>query len=243
MDKKKKDSSQGSRGPIKILSTSLGVALAANMLLTPGIYGESVASAAENEPTLVDWSSDAVKQYFNPSLDWRLPIPAAGAAEPSPSPSPNGTGASGGGSTAPVIIHQGGFGWDDLLLYHLLFNNGGSYSSSGWHRSHPVYDPRTNKSYTPKTYSAGAFENKQVPGTSVKPKTSVSSGTFNTKSSSSSGKSTAGTGSGSNNGSGSVSSSSSSSSSSGKSTSSSSGSIGGKSSGFSGSGGSSSSGS
>lgn len=252
MEEKQKDQRTGARAPVKVLSTSLGVALAAHMLLTPGMFGEAQVHAAADEPKLTEWSTEAVKQYFNPSLDWSLPLPDNGAASASPSPSP---GASGGGSAAPVVIHQGGgFGWDDLLLYHLLFNRGGSYSSSGWHRSHPVYDPRTNQPYKPKTYSTGAFENKPVPGTNVKPKTSASSGSFTTKqgassskpgtsgsttSSSSSGKST--TSSSGSTSSGSVSSgSSSSSSSSGKSTSSSSGSIGGKSSGFSGSGGSSS---
>lgn len=208
--------SDGSRRPLKVLSTSLGVALATNLLLTPGMLGESAAHAGATEPTLVEWSSDAVKAYFNPSLDWSLPLPAASGAQPGESPEP-GTGSGGGGGTQPVIIHQGGFGWDDLLLYHMIFNNGGIYSSSGWHKKHPVYDPRTNQPYRPKTYSTGAFENKPVPGTNVKPKTSAASGSFRTKSSLSSSKN-------------------SSSSSSGKVKSSSSGSIGGKSGGFSSSG-------
>jgi hypothetical protein len=274
MKENKKETRPASRAPLKVLSTSLGLAIAAHMLLTPGMFGE-YAHAEGTEPKLVEWSTEEVKAYFNPSLDWSLPDIGSAQLSPSASPSPGtsgagaaGSGAAGSGGTngnSTVIINQGGgFGWDDLLMYHLLFNRGGSYSSGTWHNSHPVYDPRTNQAYQPKTYSAGAFENKPVPGTNVKPKTSASSGSFTTKqgasnssksSSSSSTKSssgssgtssgttsgtTSGSNSGTSSGSSSKSSSSSSSSSSGKSTSSSSGSIGGKSGGFSSSGGSSS---
>jgi len=229
-EEKTKELRQKSGAPLKVLSTSLGVALAANLLMVPGgVKGET---AGTDQPKLVEWSSDAVKQYFDAGMDWNIPIPGqGGAAQPSPSQSSAAGSGGNGGSAAPVVIHNGGFGWDDLLLYHLIFNRGGSYSSSSWSNRRPVYDPRTNQPYKSKSYSAGTFENKPVEGSNVKPKTSASTGSFNSKPGTSSSSAKSGSSSSS------VSSSSSSSSSS-KSTSSSSGSIGGKSSGFSSSSGS-----
>lgn len=177
------------RLPVKVLSTSLGMTLAAHMLLAPGLLmGGSDAFAAESsQPTLSEWSTEEVKAYYDASVDWSLPaLPDEDLQGVVPQQSANNgtggaSGSTGGGNT--TIIHQGSsFGWDDMLLYHLLFNSGGAYSSGRWHQSYPSYDTRTNQPYQPKTYSAGTFQNKQVPGSNVKPKTSVSSGSFNTKS-------------------------------------------------------------
>lgn len=239
----------GGRKPMKVLSTSLGVALAANLLAAPAAVQAEGTDTAAKEPKLVEWSSDAVKAFYDPKLDWNLVLPdekkpAAGAA-PAPGASGGSGGGSGGTGNQTVIVNSGGgggsgfgfgggFGWDDLLLYHLLFNSGGSYSTSSWSRQHVVYDTRTNQTYQPKSYTSDTFQNKPVANSTVRPpKTSASSGSFSSPSAS---KSTVSSGSG-------AVSSSSSSSSASKSTSSSPGSIGGKSSGFSSSGGSSSSGS
>ncbi|WP_438444734.1 hypothetical protein [Gorillibacterium sp. sgz5001074] len=196
-NKKEKGGRPSGRTPLKVLSTSLGLAIAAHMLLAPGLFTEQ-AHAEGTEPKLTEWSTEEVKAYFNPSLDWSLPLTDAGTPQPTPTTgtgTASGTGTGTSGGTAPVIIHQGGgFGWDDLLLYHLLFNNGGSYSSGSWHKSHPVYDPRTKQPYQPKTYSTGAFENKPVTGSNVKPKTSASSGSFTTKQGASSSKTTTSSG-------------------------------------------------
>lgn len=256
--------------PMKVLSTSLGAVLVANLLFSPGLLNDRPAYAEAAQPTLAEWSSEDVKSYFDPAVDWSLPelqdekeagagtggSGATGAA--ATGAAANGA-VSGTSSTSPTIVYRGGgFGWDDLLLYHLLFNRGGSYSSGAWHRSYPAYDTRTNQPYQPKTYSTGSFQNKQVPGSKVKPKTTVSSGTFSTKSgskstgsttdtktsgvvpgSAGSGKSTTGSSSGSTSGKSTTGSSSGitsgKSSSSSKSSSTKSGSIGGKSGGFSGS--------
>ena len=130
-----------------------------------------------------------------------------GAASASPSPSPTPT-PSTGGITAPIIVNQvsgGGFGWDDLLLYHLIFNTVSPYSSSSWGNNHRSYYYRSNTPYVNKTYQPSSFTNRSTTKT---PTTSSGSGTFKSNKASSS-------------------------SSSSKSTSTSTGSIGGKSSGFS----------
>lgn len=200
---------------LKVLSTSLGIMLAGHLLLAPGIHAETANGTA---PQLVEWSSDEVKAYFNPSIDWNIPVPfeqKEGQASPTPSATPASGGTSNG--SAPVIIQNnggfgGGFGWDDLLLYHMIFNRGSLYSSSNWVNSRPSYDYRTNTPYVPKTYSSGSFTNSPITKT---PTTSSGTGSFTTNKSSSSSSSSSNTGSSS------------------KSTSSSSGSIGGNSSGFS----------
>jgi hypothetical protein len=220
--------------PLKVLSTSLGLMLAGHLLLVPGLPAVEAAApsassttAAAANPKLVEWSSEDVKAYYNPAVDWSIPLPkldsAANGGQASPSPSP---GTSGGGST--TIINNtngggggfgfgGGFGWDDLLLYHMIFNMGSPYSSSSWVGSRPSYDYRTNQPYTPPATTNRSFAN-QPAADKTTPRTNSRTGSFSTNKSSS----------------GSVSSSqSSSSSSSSKSTSSSSGSIGGTSSGFS----------
>ncbi|MFB7814360.1 hypothetical protein ACFC0X_09205 [Paenibacillus chitinolyticus] len=245
--------------PLRVLNTSLGVVLAANLLLVPAVYAESKAA----EPQIIEWSNEDVKTYFDPSADWNIPLPEqldkpGAGATPTPTPSAGvGTGGTGAGvGTAAPIVYNNGLNWTDLMLYHLIFNSGGSYSSSGWSSSRPSYDYRTKKPYSVPTYDSTKFQNKQTANSTVKPKTSNTTGAFNSKStinsrnnssksssttgSSSTGKSSTSSGStstksGTSSSSGSVSSGSSS-----KSSSSSSGSIGGKSGGFSSSGSSSS---
>ncbi|WP_044478475.1 hypothetical protein [Paenibacillus antibioticophila] len=151
--------------PVRVLSTSLGIALLANAFLIPGEPAMASGSGT-SEPTLVEWSSEEVKAYFDQNVDWSLPIQAeeqSGQEETS------------GGTT--IVNHYGGyggFGWDDLLLYHLLFNSGTNYSSSTWHKNNKGYYPGTTTPYTPRTYSSGSFQSKPVAGSVVPPKTSAS---------------------------------------------------------------------
>jgi hypothetical protein len=184
--------------PLKVLSTSLGLLLAGHLILAPTLQAAQPDAAAK--PQLVEWSTEAVKAYFDPNIDWSIPFEQAAQQTPAP-----GT----GGGSAPIIINNGGFGWDDLLLYHMIFNMGSPYSSKKWSSSRPSYDVRTNKAYVPKTYTADTFRNKPSVN---KPSTSSGTGSFKTNSSSST---------------------SNSSSTSSKTTTSSKGSIGSKSSGFS----------
>ncbi|WP_412761694.1 hypothetical protein [Paenibacillus macerans] len=165
--------------PLRVLSTSLGIALLANAFLipAPGVSATSSDSSGDG-PKLVEWSTDEVKQYFDKNVDWSIPLPAdeeqQGGAEAGGGAGTDGTSGSSGGTT--VINHYGsGFGWDDMLLYHLLFNNGSFYSSSRWYDNHRGYYAGTNTPYAPRTYSSGTFQNKQVAGSVVRPKTSTSS--------------------------------------------------------------------
>jgi len=207
-----------------VLTTSLGVALIANLAFVPSAQG-GTTPVGTGDAKLVEWSSDAVKAYYDANMDWSLALPTdkAGASEsPQPSstpePSTGGAASGGGGGGTTNVYHGGGFGWDDLLLYHLLFNRGGGYSSNQWYSGHNVAYAGTKRSYSPQSFDAGKFQNKPVPNSQVAPKTSNSTGSIVRRSTSGSGVGT----------------------STGKSTSSSSGSIGGKSSGFSSSGSSSS---
>lgn len=232
--------------PLKVFSASISLVLVGQLLLLPAYAAETPAPNTASSK-LVEWSNDEVKAYFDPAVDWNLPIPpAAGAASPTPSPTPTAGSAGSGGSTAPIIVNNygggSGFGWDDLLLYHLIFNSPSPYSSSNWGSSHRSYYYRSNTPYVTKSYQPSTFSNRS---TTKAPTTSSGSGTFTTNNSSSSTtkSGTAGnTGSTGNTGNtvntvntGSVSSSGTSSgtTSSSKSTSTSTGSIGGKSSGFS----------
>lgn len=237
MEEQKKERSAQPGKPLKVLSTSLGMVLAANLLLIPPVRGE--AGTNPSQAKLVEWSSEEVKKYFDANQDWNIPLPDTqrqdAGGQPGPSASPGSAASQGGGNgSSPVVIHQGGgFGWDDLLLYHLIFNRGGSFSSSGWYNQRPVYDSRTSQRYQPRSFDSGTFENKPVTGSSVKPKTSSSTGTFNSKPGSGAPPASGSSGSAGSSG-------SSASSGSSKSTSTAPGSIGGKSGGFSSSGGSSS---
>lgn len=158
----------------KVLATTLGVALMANMLAAPATH----ATTASGTPKLVEWSTEEVKKYFDAAVDWNLP---ATVFDKKQEQQVQPTGGS-GGSAAPVVIHNSGFGWDDLLLYHMIFNSGSPYSSSRhWSGTKYAYDYRTNQPYKPQTYTPTTFQNKPVTGSTVPPKTSSGTGTFNVK--------------------------------------------------------------
>lgn len=166
--------------PIRVLSTSLGIALLANAFLIPGAGATATGSGTSaDEPKLVAWSTEEVKQYFDKNVDWNIPVPAEeeeASGEAAGTGSSNGIDASNGSGGTTVINHYGGgFGWDDMLLYHLLFNSGSSYSSSRWYDNHRGYYAGTSTPYKPKTYSSETFQNKQMAGSVVRPKTSTSS--------------------------------------------------------------------
>ncbi|MGG0813004.1 hypothetical protein ABE142_10020 [Paenibacillus alvei] len=171
---------------LKVLSTSLGVALAANLLMIPFGTGQAIAAQSES-PKLTEWSTEEVKAYFDPSADWNIPFvkeeKKAGQTSESV-PSSSGTnGAAGtagfhgtGESSQPIVIRDGGFGWDDILLYHMIFNSGRPYSSSSWATSGKVFDTRTNKPYRAKSFSSDTFQNRPVVNSSVRPFTSKGTG-------------------------------------------------------------------
>lgn len=181
--------------PFRILSTSLGVALAANMMLMPtaGAEGTTTSDSAA-VPKLLEWSSDEVKQYFDPKMDWNIPLPASEQPGSDGTDETSAEGDKGSSGQAPMVIHNG-FGWSDLLLYHMIFNRGSSYSSSGWSDRRPVYDSGTNKPYQPKTFNSGTFENRPVVNSRVKPKTVDSSGKITRRSTKASSSSSGGIGS------------------------------------------------
>ncbi|MGG6311439.1 hypothetical protein [Paenibacillus macerans] len=165
--------------PIRVLSTSLGIALLANAFLIPS-GGASAASSGTtaDEPKLVAWSTEEVKQYFDKNVDWNIPLPIdeEGQAEGEGA----GTGEASGGSGGTTVVnnyggYHSGFGWDDMLLYHLLFNSGSNYSSSRWYDNHRGYYAGSSTPYKPKTYSSDTFQNKTMAGSVVRPKTSTSS--------------------------------------------------------------------
>ncbi|MDF2645547.1 MAG: hypothetical protein K0Q73_1352 [Paenibacillus sp.] len=198
--------------PLKVLSTSIGIMLVSHMLLLSAHAAESPNASAVSK--LVEWSSEDVKAYYDPSVDWSLPVPVQSdnkSTSPSPSPTPEAGGSSTGSGGMNQVTGGGGFGWDDLLLYHLIFNTVSPYSSSSWGSNHRSYHYRSNTPYVTKTYQPNSFSNRSTTKT---PTTSSGTGSFTTNKSSS------------NSASGGTTSSS-------KSTSTSSGSIGGKSSGFS----------
>jgi len=167
--------------PIRVLSSSLGIALLANAFLVSGaaaagnpneLASEAVTSA--DEPKLVSWSTEEVKKYFDKHTDWNIPFPE----EEDFQEAEEGSAGSGSGGTTVINNYSGynaGFGWDDLLLYHMLFNNGSYYSSRGWYDNHRGYYANTGKPYKPRTYTSGAFQNKPVVNSNVRPKTSTSS--------------------------------------------------------------------
>lgn len=161
--------------PIRILSTSLGIALLANALFVPSATGASGSTnTTGEEPQLVSWSTEEVKAYFDKNVDWNIPYPDEGTKEvvqqEQGAVTSNGT---------TVVNNYGGnnsgFGWDDLLLYHMLFNSGSNYSSRGWYKDRPTYYAGTKNTYKPSAYSNDKFQNKAVPGSVVKPRTSTSS--------------------------------------------------------------------
>ncbi|WP_223068688.1 hypothetical protein [Paenibacillus caui] len=172
--------------PVRVLSTSLGIALLANAFFVPGSAVSATSSDSADEPKLVAWSTEEVKAYFDKNVDWSIPLPASDEEDQGEQAGTEGGGSgsvsdpsstSSGGTT--VVNNYGyggsGFGWDDLLLYHLLFNSGSNYSSSSWHKEHRGYYTGTKTPYQPRSYSSGSFQNKPVAGSTVRPKTSTSS--------------------------------------------------------------------
>ncbi|WP_442601291.1 hypothetical protein [Paenibacillus sp. KN14-4R] len=175
--------------PLKVLSTSMGLVLLANLAFTPIVIGETTNPSSAK---LVEWSSDEVQSFFDPVSDWNVPLPNLSqnenASTASPSPSPTGSGGSSGGNT--TIVHSGGgFGWSDLLLYHMIFNRGGVYSSNQYYANRPAYVSGTNTTYKPKSYEDTSFQNKTRPNSQIRPKTSTSTGSV-VRRSTSGGKST-----------------------------------------------------
>ncbi|MEK4046155.1 hypothetical protein NSU18_21190 [Paenibacillus sp. FSL H8-0048] len=157
--------------PVRVLSTSLGIALLANALFIPG--GAGASGTGGEEPKLVSWSTEEVKQYFDKNVDWNIPYP-----EDQEEKVQEGQGAVTSGGTTVINNYGGynsGFGWDDVLLYHMLFNSGSFYSSRGWYNDRPTYYGGTRNTYKPPSYNSGRFQNKPVAGSVVKPKTSTSS--------------------------------------------------------------------
>lgn len=111
--------------PLRVLSTSLGIALLANALFVPGGAGASGSSG--EEPKLVSWSTEEVKAYFDKNVDWNIPYPEENVEETVQ----EGSGVVTSGGTTVINNYGGyssGFGWDDMLLYHMLFNSGSFYS-------------------------------------------------------------------------------------------------------------------
>nr|WP_138494543.1 hypothetical protein [Paenibacillus pinistramenti] len=168
--------------PVRVLSTSLGIALLANAIFIPGAaYSADSTTTSADEPKLVSWSTEEVKQYFDKNVDWSIPLPASegstDAAQPSGSPEPSATPEPGSGGGTTIVNNYGstgsGFGWDDLLLYHLLFNSGSGYSTSGWYGNHRGYYTGTSTQYKPRSYTSGSFQNKSTAGSVAKPKTST----------------------------------------------------------------------
>ncbi|MFD0712950.1 hypothetical protein [Paenibacillus sp. GCM10027626] len=171
--------------PLRVLSTSLGIALLAHALLGGGA---AVSASTEGDgaagPKLLEWSTEEVKAFYDPSADWNLPL--LEQEEETSSPAGSGASGSGSGMTGGTTIVHSGFGWSDLLLYHLIFNRGSAYSSSGWYAGNRAYDARTGSPYKPQKYSAESFQNKPVVGSKLQPKTVNSSGAITRRSTSSS---------------------------------------------------------
>gem|GEM_PF-612907 len=168
--------------PFKVVTASLGLLLASQLLIYP-----QMPAIAAGTPSLVEWSNDEVKAFYDASVDWSLPVQEAEkAGTASPSPTPGATIGVTSSGTAPIIVNQsygGGFGWDDLLLYHLIFNSGSPYSSRTWVSNHTTYNYRSNTPYVTKTYQGNSFSNRSV---AKSPTTSSGKGTFTTNKSSAS---------------------------------------------------------
>lgn len=159
--------------PVKVLSTTLGIALLANAASAAQAAAVNPSHAAA-EPKLVSWSTEEVKSYFDKQVDWSLPLSVSDEEEQEAGN--EGIPVPGGGSGGTTVIHQSGFGWDDLLLYHLLFNRGSVYSSTDYYSKRGGYYAGTGTPYKPNHYSSDTFQNKRVAGSVVPPKTSNSKG-------------------------------------------------------------------
>jgi hypothetical protein len=180
--------------PLRILSTSLGIALIANMLMMPYVYGaETPSPTPANGPKLVEYSSEQVKKYYDPNVDWNIPVPFDDKGQPvEGANSGSGSSETDSNSNNTTIINNGGgyggggIGWTELLLFHMIFNRGNAFSSNQWNNSRPVFDAGTNRPYQAKSFTSDTFQNRPTTGSSVRPTTSKSSGTFSTKSNKSS---------------------------------------------------------
>ena len=173
--------------PLRVLSTSLGIALLANVLIIPAEPGIAAADTGSTQaPKLVEWSSEEVKKYFDPEMDWNIPEWKKDNKEETAGGTGTGGGASSSSNSTTIVHTTSGFGWDDLLLYHMIFNRGSAYSSSGWYSNHTAYDVRSGQSYRPRSYTSGSFQNKPVSGSAMTPKTSRSTGSITKRSTSSS---------------------------------------------------------
>ncbi|MCQ4087951.1 hypothetical protein NOM90_13890 [Saccharibacillus sp. JS10] len=171
---------------MKVLSTSLGLALIANTAFIPGgALASNNSSSSSSEPTLVEFSTEEVKQYYDPSVDWSLPISEEDLQEQEQTAPPSGSSNEGTVVNNYYGGYGSGFGWSDLLLYHFLFNNAGVYSSRGWYDNRRGYYAGSTRPYTPRTYSTGSFQNREVAGSTVRPKTSNSTGKITRRSTSS----------------------------------------------------------
>ncbi|MCM3745837.1 hypothetical protein M3223_00575 [Paenibacillus pasadenensis] len=170
--------------PPKVMSTTLGLVLLAGSAGSSGAFAAAPSPSPEADgPTLVEWSSEEVKAFYDPEQDWNLPELSEKEEEEGSSGGGGGTSSSGG----TTVIHTGGgFGWDDMLLYHLIFNRGSGYSSSGWGASHPAYHASTGAPYKRSTYDSSRFQNRPTVGSSVRPKTSSGSGSITRRSNSAS---------------------------------------------------------
>jgi hypothetical protein len=139
--------------PLRILSTSLGVALVANMLLMSSAYGaETPNPTPADGPKLVEASSEQVKKFYDPNVDWNIPVPFDDKGQPvAETGAGTGAAAADGGSNNTTVINNGGgyggggIGWTELLLFHMIFNRGNAFSSNQWSNSRPVFDSRTNR--------------------------------------------------------------------------------------------------
>ncbi|MWV45845.1 hypothetical protein GRF59_19705 [Paenibacillus sp. HJL G12] len=173
--------------PVRVLSTSLGVALLANAFLLSGATAAEATTGSADEPKLVSWSTEEVKAYFDKNADWNIPLPEE--IEKDDQTQSGTTGSTGNGGTT-VINNYGtshsGFGWDDLLLYHFLFNSGSSYRPSTYYDNRRTYYTGTSQTYKPRSYSSSTFQNKPVVGSRVTPKTSRSTGSITRRGTSSS---------------------------------------------------------
>jgi hypothetical protein len=198
--------------PLRVLSTSLGVALALNLILAPIgleqiVKAEGTASSTPANPTstpaptgipkLVESSNEDVKKYFDATMDWSLPETKKQQDDKNGSTDGKAVGSSdtAGNGSSTVIVNNGGgfgggFGWDDLLLYHLIFNSGRPYSSNNYYSGRPVYVSGSQTPYTAKSFDSQTFQNRPVANSAYAPRTSVADGSITRRSSTTSTKST-----------------------------------------------------
>src|SRR4051812_46920186 len=112
--------------PLRILSTSLGIALVANMLLMSSAYGETASPTpgVAGSPTLVEYSSEAVKKYYDPNVDWNIPVPFDDKGQ----------------AIENTKTDSGSSATDSNSNHTTIINNGGGYGGGGggWGGGGPV---------------------------------------------------------------------------------------------------------